>query len=626
MSSGHTIETDPPVEPPINADSPLEPPAKGPSGSRLLPALAILPALIALVVWRLSLRHVSVENLDDYGLPPALPPAWYAALATCTLGAVATLCTRRPRGWLVALYIGAVIAILFATVPVLSEVPHYSWSYKHFGVTSYLELHGATNPNVDIYNRWPGFFAVSAFFSLVAGHANPASYAAWFEVVFVTLDAILIVAAIRAIHPDTRVAGGAVLFFVLGNWVGQNYYSPQAFTFLLSLGVVTIILRHLRSESPSRLWIRVASIIERLSRAPQEDPRLPSPQWPRAAAIAAAIGVDIVIIASHQLTPYILLIDAALLAVLGILRPRWIVLIMAGLTLFYLSLNFEYIQRNFGIFTSLDPFSNAKHSSLYDLAPQPGKDFNALAGQLSALTVWLLTIASMLRLAPQGLALRAMPFALLAFAPFIVILGQNYGGEASLRVILFSLPWCGALTVWAWSTLRSRALSAILACAVATVMAAFFIPAYLGAEELNLMPQSEVQASHYFYEHAEPGTVLMLSGPNFPIRYSARYNFFTGPKGDDDPNLLRTSRFRERPLGPADVSSVADVIHQYAPRGYILFSTTSNRYAKVFRLTPPGALSDLEAAVAKSHIFRLWYSDPDVRIYELLEPGKEPAR
>ena len=58
--------------------------------------------------------------------------------------------------------------ILYGTVPMLSAQPHYGWVYKHIGVVRYLEAHGKANPSIDIYNRWPGFFALEA-----ASHALP---------------------------------------------------------------------------------------------------------------------------------------------------------------------------------------------------------------------------------------------------------------------------------------------------------------------------------------------------------------------------------------------------------------------------------------------------------------------
>lgn len=588
------------------------------SASRV--ALACLPALMALSVWRWSLRDVSLDHLTDYGLPPALPLSWYAALAVCVIGAVMALSVRKPRGWLVALYIGAIILILFATVPVLSSTPHYSWVYKHFGVTQFIELHGHTSPEVDIYNRWPGFFAFGAVFSQLAGQSDPAAYAAWAEPMFVLLDVLVLTVLVRGLSRDVRVAGATALFFVLGNWVGQSYYSPQAFAFLLSLGLFAILMRQLRPEILSTSGERLVTLLTKFSRhtAPPP-PSVPSDKWINGFAIAAVIALDAVVIASHQLTPYVALVQVGVLTLLGIVRPRWLILIMAGMTIFYLVLNFNYVTSHYGLFTSIDPFNNAKHVTLGGAEPRAGKNFSGLAGQALAFLVWILSGAGAFALIRKGYARRLLPVLALGAAPFSVLFGQNYGGEAILRIILFTLPWCSIMAAWAWSTIRSGLVRLSVACVAAGAMTALFVPAFLGQEELNTIPPAEVTASRHFYTHAKSYTVMMLSGPDFPGRYGARYNQFVGPKGDDDPNLLKSATFRHRPLGSKDIGKVIDVMHQYAPHGYLVFSTSQNEYARIFRLTPPDALKHLERAVARSSKFHLWYVNSDTRIYELNE-------
>ncbi len=124
-----------------------------------------LPAILGLVLWRVSLLHVNVSNLGDYGLPPALPITWYIALFVSVLGAVMAITTGRTSGLIAVGYIAVITVILFGTVPILSAQPHYAWVYKHIGVVRYLEAHGKANTKIDIYNRWPGFFALAAVFS-----------------------------------------------------------------------------------------------------------------------------------------------------------------------------------------------------------------------------------------------------------------------------------------------------------------------------------------------------------------------------------------------------------------------------------------------------------------------------
>jgi hypothetical protein len=586
------------------------------TGPRLRQFALSLPALVALVVWRLSLRHVDTSDLGEYGLPPALPIGWYAALLLSVLGAVTAIAMRRASGPVMVGYVLVVAVILFGTVPVLSAQPHYAWVYKHFGVVRYLEASGKVDPSIDIYNRWPGFFALGAVFSRVAGYPNPETYASWAELFFLLLDALLVMAAVKAITREMRIAAGAALLFVLTNWVGQTYYSPQAFAYVLGLALILIMLRQLRVDGPS-YSARLTRLVERVGRTPQLSVQLEkTARWPRWAAVAAVLGLNAVIVASHQLTPYMLLVGIVLLMLVGVFRPWWVLGVMAAMTFAYFAANFHFIQHNYGVFTSIDPFNNAQGPKITQ-SPSAGKAFNTNVELVLIAISWLATLWAMVRLLRRGLLMRALPFVVLAFSPFFVLFGQNYGGEASLRIILFSSPWCGALISWALATVARPRLRWALTASVAVAFTALFVPSFLGQEELNIIAPAEVRASEWFYYHARPGSVLVLAAPGFPYRYGATYPTFRGPEGDANPNLLTEPVFERRQLGAAEVPSVAARIREYSKHGYIVFDKDETAYAEVFRITPPGALGHLEDAVARSPYFRLWYSNPYVQIYEL---------
>ena len=183
-----------------------------------------------------------------------------------------------------------------------------------------------------------------------------------------------------------------------------------------------------------------------------------------------------------------------------------------------------------------------------------------------------------------------------AAGPFCLLFGQNYGGEAVLRVLLFSLPWCAALIAWALATIERPLRRAVAALAVCGVAAALFVPAFFGQEELNQIPTSEVQASDYFYAHAQAGSVMLFSAPNFPGDYGPRYPLIRGTGSADPPTLLYSNRFRNRQLGSGDVPAVVASIRHYSPRGYIVFSTSQTEYAHVFQqFGKPG----LQAALSR---------------------------
>ena len=122
----------------------------------------------------------------------------------------------------------------------------------------------------------------------IAGRPNPEIYAAWAELVFLLLDALLVMAAVKLITRNLRIAAGAALLFVVTNWVGQTYYSPQAFAYVLGLALIVIMLRQLTTGKPNYSR-RLTRLVERVGRVPQLPPEtVEIAKWPRGAAIATS--------------------------------------------------------------------------------------------------------------------------------------------------------------------------------------------------------------------------------------------------------------------------------------------------------------------------------------------------
>ncbi len=576
---------------------------------------AMLAALVAAVVaWALSLHMIDTRDLGTYGLPPALPAIWYAALAVLICGAVITTWTMSDHPSLIAFYIVAIVVVLYATVSAITAVPHYPWVYKHIGVTRFLNANGGVDfASGDIYNRWPGFFAVAAVFSRLAG-VDPLSFAAWAEPFFALVDALLVAAIARAIARDNRVAGYSALIFTLGSWIGQAYFAPQAAAYTLAF---TLLLVFVRCFSGGDLLPWLTGLMAKVIR--REQPRIALAEalpWSRPASIAVVLGIYAVIVATHQLTPYVLVLELGTLTLIGTARPRWLVIAMAVMSVGYLLPNLGYIIHNYGLFSGLNPTNNIQGGQW----GPPNIDWlDANAGGILSVFLIMLMLASALRLARLGRGAVALPLLTLALAPFGILFAQNYGGEASLRVFLFSSPWRDvliALGVQSITRPRLRLAAALAACLAVTYL---FLPAFYGAEDLNILPKDEVTASNYFYAHAPAGSVLVLSAPDFPTWVGARYRLMRGPLADDKPSLVGTDEFEDRPLGPQTVPAVIALIQQYSHSGFLVFSTTEYRYTAVQRLTPPGALEDLERAVASSGEFRLWYATPDAHIYQLVD-------
>jgi hypothetical protein len=594
-------------------------PAEGATApSQRWQAWLALDVVAAVLVALLSLRLVVGDDLavNGYGLPPALPITWYLALAVLVLSSVVVLSLPEFRSWLAALHVLGLIFVLYGTGVLLAGAPRFAWSYKHIGVTNYITQFGQVDPGIDIYHRWPGFFSLASMFGAVAGLPDAASYAAWAGVVFVALETMLVVAIARTQLGNTRSAWAAGLVFLSINWVGQDYFAPQPFAFVLALGVLWLSLLHFQSEPQGRLARIVARLFSWVSRSGGHGQLSPTaqPLWRQRTAVAVVTLLFVAIVPSHQLTPYIVILVLVAFAVVKGFRPRWFLFVLGALALLYLVPNFSYVQSHYDVFSGLDPFGNA--APVNDLAHvQPAKVLNVRAGQALSLVFALLAVVALVRAWRRrqvGVFHAALGFA----APFVILLTLRYGGEGSIRVILFAAPWAAVLI--ASSVVLRRAERNLLLLPVVVLLLALFLPAYYGVEQVNRIPRSEVTASEFLYTNGQTGAVVVGSAPNFPYRTGARYAELGGERSSSDPVLTRRDEFRKSTLGPADVDGVVNVIRRSSPRGYVVFSQSQETYAEVFGVSSVTALRSLEAAMVASGRFQVFYQNDTTRIYELV--------
>jgi hypothetical protein len=569
-------------------------------------ALTWVTVLAPIALWIISLPTIDLTRLGSYGLSTSLPPTWYAALAILLMGAVRTTFAKRFDGVLAAAHVAVAVLIVYATIPAVAALPQYAWTYNHIGVTESIAQAGSIFPIVDIYHRWPGFFALAAAFSRLTGIANPTSYAAWAEPVFTLLAAVVVGAIARLVSRDGRVAVVASMLFVLSGWVAQNYFAPQSLAYVLALAVMLIVVTQLRTRKwPKRLLARVGA-----------EPEPAELGWSRRTTLAVVTGLFAVIVVTHQLTPYMVLLSLTVLAVLGVLRPRWVIVPAIAVAIVYLLPQINYLVQNFSLFHSAAATMN-RYGATPVGTSEPWLVAHAgglVSGCMCAAALFALVVLVRRRSGP-------IPFVVLAVAisPALTLLGLSYGSETSLRVHYFALPWLAVLAAWGLVALRSAGWQRLATAVTLAAVTVLFLVAFFGRTELNVIPPGEVQASAYFYDHAQPKSLLVLVSPDFPMRLSARYTVMAYPDGSDSsPQLM--SRENAPLVREGSLAAVFTTMRQLAgsstaPR-YLVFSQTEAQYADVNRILSFAQTQRLESEVAQSPHFRLWYRNRDSSIYE----------
>ena len=357
-------------EPPAATGSEIRrPDAQSPLGRWLrLPATQLVILASAAIAWAAGLSTTDLDRMNGYGLLAAVGPGWFLALGLLAVGFALTLWARPRIPGIFGAYVTGLVIILHGTTAVLYEFPRYSWTYKHIGVVEALIASGGhIDRSLDIYNNWPGFFALGAWLSESAG-VGPITYAAWAQVFFSLCAAAALMFALRGLAISERVRWTAVWLFVVADWVGQNYFAPQALAFVLALVVIGICLRCApqpdggesrmdrwlrRRRSPALRWV---ARMRRL-RVPTGAPPLPG-----LAAMSVGAVVFLAIVVTHQLSPILVIGQVIAIWLISGRLPLWVPVAMLMVEAWWVTLAWPFIGEQYGLFY-VDPTASAADPS-----------------------------------------------------------------------------------------------------------------------------------------------------------------------------------------------------------------------------------------------------------------------
>jgi hypothetical protein len=592
------------------------------AGKRVVPPDLLLPLAVGLWAWGIS--QINTGHLGGLGLVPALPVTYFLGIGLLVVSAGFWLAAARPSSLRLTVHVIAFAVMLYGTASLVYSEPRYAWLYKHVGVVQYIATHGHLLFNVDIYQDWPGFFALVAWFDRIAGISSPLAVAAWAQLFFNLLNCLVFGFATRALPLTWRERWLAIIFFEGANWVAQDYFSPQAASFVVSLGVLAIALHWCQADAvPSRLKALggrlhgVSSILpdhHRLVRVTADAERPEEGSYARGALIAIVVVFTALVI-MHELSPYVIGIQIGLLTVVGKVRPRWLAPLLLAVAVAYLVPHFEFVNHTYGLLRSIGNFfSNARPPAALGLHLSHDQLLIAYAARLLSVIVWVLALVGIWRRLRAGRPV--LTLAALAFSPFLLLGFQPYGGEAILRVQLFSLPWSACLAASALSPqpIGTRNVRWLLSPVALLLIIALFLPAYFGSDSLNTVSADEIAASVYLYSHARPGTVLFLD-QDFPLNIGARYDLFPSKDllgADEPPGGFVLSR-----AATATITDAALLVAPGATSVYLVITTAMLRFALAYGLTTSTSLGPLEQALDRSSAWHVFYRRGGAMIYEL---------
>ncbi len=554
----------------------------------------------ATVLWIVSLMRIRLDGMTDTGLVSVLPVTFYLALA-CLVISFCVL-ARAPRGREVALgaHIAGLILILHGTPTILYGTLRYAWAWKHVGIIDYIERHGTVNPNIaylNVYHNWPGFFGASALLTQIAGLKSALTFAAWGPVFFnLTFVAGLLLIA-DTLTTDRRVVWMTAWLFVLTNWIGQDYFSPQAMNYFLYLCIIGICLR----------WLRTDHTVA-------DGTGATATGVPRSGLLGLILLLMVTDASSHQLTPLMLITGLGALAVFRQIKPRALPFVMVVVTGAWLVTGAAaYMHGN--VQSMISSFGNLESntgSTLINLA-------NASKGQvLVAMFDRVLTVLIM-GAAIGGCLLRRLrrgrwdlAALLLAASPLPLLVANDYGGEMLFRVYFFALPFAAffaACLIYPRAESRSHWLRTVTAILLSGSMLVPFLFAYYGKERMYHFTHDEVAASNYVYSIAPPGSEIVSITANHPWP-SKNYEQYTylwlG---------LEDAQYRRKLL--ANPASVLDDVltDPRHPAAYLVITDSQVAEVNMTGLMPKGSVQEIENALAASPNFTRIYSGPHAIVW-----------
>ncbi|MFE5661823.1 hypothetical protein ACFQ9H_37240 [Streptomyces sp. NPDC056517] len=516
-------------------------------------ALNLVPLLVAGALWLWALPGIDFRGMDEFGLLDRFPLTFYAALALLTCGFVITLRRAGTAPLWPATYCAAMLVALKAPPAILYDTVRYAWASKHDAIISRLLDQGAVHPGTELsggmsaYDQWPGFFSLDAALVRAFGVDAAASFINWAPVALGLLTVPVLILVYRTFSDDWRLVWTGVWIFQLANWVGQDYLSPQGFSYLLYLTVFAVVVRHFVLPG-SAGTLRDRATLDPAAAA------VPPPTTTRQRAVAVLFLVPIIatINASHQLTPVMLCASLFALCLtrryrnLGLLAVTGLIMLVWNLTM-----GRELFLDTLGTLREKagDLLGNSRPGFAGD-PTGPGPELVGSANILMVLALGGLAAAAVLL--RRRLVRSALPLLLTAAAPLPMFAVNDYGGEMIFRVYLFGLPGAAFFAAAALVPAAGAASrAATIARRTATValpltlvaMLAGFLPSYYGKEGMHYAPPGETALTRRAFDRAPEGALILAATGAFADSYY-RYDhyerwFFTEQEVDENLRMLK---------------------------------------------------------------------------------------
>ncbi|MEU6303570.1 lipopolysaccharide biosynthesis protein [Streptomyces chartreusis] len=618
-------ETAVPEEPSMH-EEPLPPddvPAPG-GRERLLPTrlgvilgCLLIAALLLYWVPALRLGESDLDGMGGLGLISVLPPPTLLGAALLAVTFASLLWLGREHRALLLITLLATVVSLHALPALIETEPRFATAWQHLGFLDYIDRTGSAVPDLDARWSWPGFFAVAAFAAKACGVSDPTELIRWWPLAMQLLYLVPMFLLVRHMRASWRAKWTGIWVFVLSGWVGQDYFSPQGFTYLLYLVFAAVLL----------VWFRAPRVIW-TKRRPGELEVEPTDRRQRAVLLMVVIGLFAASVPAHQLTPFVMLGVLTALVLVGRSELRGLPILFGVMVTVWIGFLAEpYWSGHFDeLFGGVGGVGSNVSSSV------SGRIEGGSSTHKLVLYVRVLLAGGVMAFACWGWwrrrfhHYRERSLLVLTFVPFLGFGMQSYGGEMALRVFMFALPGAALLTGLAFFprtgvTAKERDKDRVSLAPLAALMAGLvlmggFLVARWGNEPFERVKPGEVAAMEYVYAHDDPSLRLLWLSSD--------------PVNDVTPAMPWGSRDMEKvsylptqaPVDPVLVSGLVKALKDAGPNSYLMINRGQVTYLRLDVGYSASWETRLLLNLDKRQELKRVFANSDVTMYAL---RKQPA-
>jgi O-antigen/teichoic acid export membrane protein len=563
------------------APAPPPPPPSPPSWrERLMPTrlgvvLGCLLVAALLLYWVPAARlgEADLDRMGGLGLISVLPAPTLAGAGLLVVVFASLLWPAREHRALLLVTLLATVVSLHALPAVIETEPRFATAWQHLGFLDHIERTGTAVPDLDARWSWPGFFAAAAFVAQACGVDDFTEVIRWWPTLIQLAYLAPMFLLTRSLRASWRARWTGVWIFVLSGWVGQDYFSPQGFTYLLYLVFVAILL----------VWFRAPRVIW-TKRRPGEAEVEPVNRRQRAVLLLVVTGLFLASVPAHQLTPFVMLGVVTVLVLAGRCELRGLPLLFGVAVVSWIGFMAEpYWSGHFDeMFGGIGGIGGNVSSSVSGRIEGGSSTHKLVLYTRVALAGGVLAFACWGWWRRRRHKYRERSLLVLAFVPFLGFGMQSYGGEMALRVFMFALPGAALLAalalfpragVTAKERDRDRAgLATAAALMAGLVLMGGFLVARWGNEPFERIRSGEVAAMEYVYAHDDPSVrLLWLSNDTFENVTPAMP---WGARDMENVEYLPT-------LAPADpvlVSGLVKALKDAGPNSYLMVNRSQVTY------------------------------------------------